>query len=392
MIQRPTKKTSRREAEAIEREKARYLAQQDAARISLRLDDVAGRYYQEVGHHLAGDGAARMIEGRLELIIERLGKDKLITDVTDADVADLISWRCGHRGRSGGFLSPATVNDTTMTLNALFTFSKRSGVRFDHEPNWRTHWLPEPANRVRELVGDEAERLEAATPENFAPFFAFARASGLRFSECFLRWSQVDWKAGQIRRAGKGDRLVTTPITSTVRAILWPLRGHHPEFVFTYVAEGAWSGRVKGQRYPLNRSLARRAWIALRAKAGVTDFRFHDFRHDLATKVLRETGNLKVAQRALNHVSITSTLRYAHVLDGDVRNALERIQSPKKSRRSVAIIALSRAQAARNARKCEVCGEPLLAKRATTRFCSGYCRLVAHRRRIDKSSRGAGGC
>jgi integrase len=71
----------------------------------------------------------------------------------------------------------------------------------------------------------------------------------------------------------------------------------------------------------------------MRAKAGVTDFRFHDYRHDFGTKLLRETGNLKLVQKALNHADIKSTLRYAHVLDEDVASAIEAAaQSREKSR------------------------------------------------------------
>ena len=36
--------------------------------------------------------------------------------------------------------------------------------------------------------------------------------------ECLLRWSEVDWGAGQIRKLGKGGRLVTRPITPTCQA------------------------------------------------------------------------------------------------------------------------------------------------------------------------------
>ena len=71
-------------------------------------------------------------------------------------------------------------------------------------------------------------------------------------------------------------------------------------------------------------AVARPQALADPAGAGrpVRDFRFHDFRHDIGTKVLRETGNLKIAQRALNHASpYLTTLRYAHVLDGEVRDA-----------------------------------------------------------------------
>jgi len=72
----------------------------------------------------------------------------------------------------------------------------------------------------------------------------------------------------------------------------------------------------------------------LRSKAGLKDFRFHDFRHDLATKLLRDTGNLKLVQRALNHSDIKSTLRYAHVLDDDIAAAVERVAKSRTNPRT----------------------------------------------------------
>ena len=76
-----TKCTTRREAEkieAIEREKAKqFVAQTEAARTSLRLDDIAGRYWHEHAQHLA---AAASAEVYLALLIKFFGKDKLITE------------------------------------------------------------------------------------------------------------------------------------------------------------------------------------------------------------------------------------------------------------------------------------------------------------------------
>jgi site-specific recombinase XerD len=63
----------------------------------------------------------------------------------------------------------------------------------------------------------------------------------------------------------------------------------------------------------------------LRKRAGVTGFRFHDFRHNFGTKLLRETGNLKLVQRALNHADIATTTRYAHVLDSEIAEAMESV-------------------------------------------------------------------
>jgi integrase len=327
-----TKATTKREAEAVERverEKARrHLAQARAASASLRLDDVAGRYWHEVGQHHAG---ADNTERQLGYLIAFFGKDRLLTDITGDDVAKLVAWRRGHRA-GARLISPFTVNDTTEQLKKLFTRAKLWGVSFDREPEWRKHWLAEPAERVRELVGDEAERLQAATRDDYAPFFAFARASGLRLDECLLRWSEVDWPARQIRKPGKGGKLVTVPITSAIREILWPLQGHDPEHVFTYVAQRSRDGRTAGQRYPVTYSGVKTAWRRLRKRAGVSGFRFHDFRHDLASKLLRDTGNLKLVQRALNHSDLKTTTRYAHVLDDEVAAAMERVtESPNLS-------------------------------------------------------------
>ena len=66
----------------------------------------------------------------------------------------------------------------------------------------------------------------------------------------------------------------------------------------------------------------------------MTDFRFHDLRHDFATKLLRDSGNLKLVQKALNHADIKTTTKYAHVLDEEVAAALDRVQkSRRKSRK-----------------------------------------------------------
>ena len=328
-----TKCTTRREAEAVERSERenaqRYVAQTRAATTSLRLDDVAGGYWQEVAQHFA---AARNIERRLGLLITFFSKDKLLPDITHDDACAMVAWRRGHRTRDGERIAPATVNLLTAQLKTLFR-RLRSRVRFEHEPEWRKLWLPVRQEHPRELVGDEAERLEAVMRDDYAPLFAFAMASGLRQSECLLRWSEVDWGAGEIRKTGKGGRLITKAITPTFREILWPLRGHHPEMVFTYIAVRTHRGWVKGRRYPITLAGLRAHWHRLRKRSGVTGFRFHDFRHDFATKALRVTRNLKLVQRMLNHADIKHTLRYAHVLDSEVADAFEQVaESRKKSR------------------------------------------------------------
>jgi integrase len=328
-----TKCTTRREAEkveAAEREKAKQVvAQSEAARTSLRLDDIAGRYWQEVGQHHAG---AIGTEHRLELLIQFFGKDKLITEITSNDVAKLVAWRRGHQSpRTKTLISSHTVNHLTEQTRKLFTRAKLWGVRFQHEPHWSDHLLPTHV-RVREVSGHEAELLD--TGDDYGRVIAFARASGLRLEECLLKWSEVYWSEGQIIKRGKGDRLVPVWITSEIRDILLPLRGHDPVHVFTYVFDHGVRGRVKGKRYPITITGMQTYWKRLRQRTGLTDLRFHDLRHDFGTKLLRETGNLEIVRKAMNHRNIATTLRYAHVLDQEVRDGMERAAKSRTKSRS----------------------------------------------------------
>lgn len=347
-----TKCTTRRDAEkfeALERERAKALVKATRrAKASLAIDDVADRLWT---HSAQYDAEPKATATNLARLIEYFGKEKPLTEIGHNEAKQMVAWRRGHRvsrrgkrtkeqGQALPLVSNATVNrSATKVLQRLFTFSKAEGAVFDDEPKWGDLLLSEPVERVRELKGHESDALDDAMRDDYEPFFDFVRASGMRFKECVtLRWSEVDFGTRQIVRTGKGGRRVVFPITPAVRDILFPLQGQHPAFCFTYVAVygNKRLGRVRGQRYALSYTGAKTAWQRLRAISGVADFRFHDFRHDFGTKLLRDSGNLKLVQKALNHRDIKSTLRYAHVLDEDVAVAVERLaQSRKKPRNKV---------------------------------------------------------
>jgi integrase len=299
------------------------------SRASLTIDDVARRLWDQSAQH---DAEAAATSTNLARLIAYFGKAKLLTDIDHAEARQLVAWRRGHRVRdraNAPLIANGTVNrSVTQVLQRLFVFAKNEGVIFEREPKWNDLLLKEPVERVRELQDSEAAALDAVMRADFEPFFAFAKASGMRLRECVtLRWSEINFGTRQIVRLGKGDKRVAFPITPTIRDILFPLQGQHPEFVFTYIAArgNRRLGKVKGQRYPLTINGAKEFWQRMRKRAGVTGFRFHDFRHNFGTKLLRDCGNLKLVQRAMNHADIKSTLRYAHVLDDDIAAAVERV-------------------------------------------------------------------
>ena len=317
-----TKCTIRKDAEkfeAAELEKAKALVKaMKRSRTSLLIDDVADRLWND---HAQYDADPKATETNLARLIEYFGKARSLTDIDHNEAKKLVAWRRGHRvsrrkdPKNAPLIANATVNrSTTKVLQRLFTFAKVEGAVFENEPKWDELLLSEPEERVRELQDDEATAFDEVMRADYGPFFDFASSSGMRLKECVtLRWSEVNFGTRQIVRTGKGGRRVVFPITPAVRDILFPLQGQHPEFVFTYVAVygNKRLGRVRGQRYPLTYNGTKTAWQRLRANAGVTDFRFHDFRHDFGTKLLRDSGNLKLVQQALNHrdIKINAALR-----------------------------------------------------------------------------------
>lgn len=57
---------------------------------------------------------------------------------------------------------------------------------------------------------------------------------------------------------------------------------------------------------------------------------FHTLRHTFATWVLHKTNNLRTTKELLGHADIRTTLKYAHTMDEEKRNALYSVFSNKK--------------------------------------------------------------
>ena len=104
-------------------------------------------------------------------------------------------------------------------------------------------------------------------------------------------------------------------------AILRGEYGQHRSRVFTYEVRHYWGG-VKGERTPIEPDTLGTAFWRARRAAGLEDLRLHDLRHTAASRIVRATGNIAAASKALGHKRITTTQRYAHLSAEDVRAAL----------------------------------------------------------------------
>lgn len=351
---------NRREAERIEereRQKARHLTEQIAKATGApeTFKAASERFWKEVGQHLAGADTALRDLIRLEVFLG----DVRLDQITDEVVTKLVTWRRAHHVADREFMrdpddptkmipSPlianATVNrSATKLLQQVLTRARKLWrVPLPFEPDWGEHMLKEPKECVREVKASEEKTLTESIRSDFLPLVNFARASGLRMAECLMRKDQVDLAGSCVHVIGKDDEPIAQPITSEMRAILMAAMANPTQNVFTYEAartckgEGGW---LKGDRLPITASYLKTMWRrARRNKTGArlpADLRFHDLRHDFATKLLRETKNLKLVQKALHHKSVTTTTKYAHVHDEEVFAGMEKAaKSRAKSRKA----------------------------------------------------------
>ncbi|KRE07417.1 hypothetical protein ASE63_22215 [Bosea sp. Root381] len=353
---------SKREAEVVER-KARERAKRDAERQALTqaafkgegpltLGVATARWWQEKGQHNTN---SETDFHNLARMVAWFGEDRRLDDITDPDITAWVAARRGERikGREtlkdkspAPLVKPATVNRSTVeALRKLFTYARKKWkIRYSSEPEWREHRVPEPGEQVAELTFVDQERVRAHLTEGYREAAMFALASGLRLNNCLLKWSEIDWEGGRLKVTQKGNRTHTMPLSRDMRAILSTCIGHDETWVFTFpLRRRSKQRRVLGERFPVTYYGLQIAWRRAAEELGI-DLTFHGLRHTTGTRILRQTGNIKAAQKVLGHASAaTTSAYYAHATEDDVRNALDatplnspRIEAPqpKKRRRS----------------------------------------------------------
>jgi len=334
-----TGKSTKREAEREEarlREELKAHAKTQAGPMAVGV--AFAKYYLEVGQfHANADNTLR----ELEWMEKHLGKATALHAITIKTVNDLIAKRRGMG------VKPATVNRTvTVRLRAVMNHARHMWKLSVSDIDWKKLMLKEPQERVRELWTDEETKLFAALRADYHPIVRMAMLSGCRREELLeLKWRDIDFQTNNLTVTGKGDKDRIIPLTSKMRDILTSLRiglgtvpsGSDP--VFTYVVQRANKerGLKRGARMPITeeglKSIYKRAILA----AEIHDFTFHDLRHTRATRLLRESGNLRLVKELLGHSDIATTVKYAHVTNDDLRNALEaadRQKSTEKDRKA----------------------------------------------------------
>ena len=154
--------------------------------------------------------------------------------------------------------------------------------------------------------------------------------TGLRVHEaCNLRRGDIDWNEGKAMIIGKGNKqaIIRFSIRSTdalkdylkVRSVIdggskiplsaLPLFARHDK--------GA-GKKIKPMTTTTGRNIVTERVRELLGEDAVGTITPHSFRHYFVTRVLRASGNLKLAQELARHKNIAVTQRYAHLSDDEL--------------------------------------------------------------------------
>ncbi|ELI5487308.1 tyrosine recombinase XerC [Staphylococcus pseudintermedius] len=143
-------------------------------------------------------------------------------------------------------------------------------------------------------------------------------ATGIRVSELVsLKTEDVDLEMCWIKVLGKGGKERIVPFGEFCRqsieqylAEFAPIQNvQHPYLITNLKGQPI---TERGVRYVLNDIVKR--------TAGVTSIHPHKLRHTFATHLLNEGADLRTVQSLLGHVNLSTTGRYTHVTNQQLRN------------------------------------------------------------------------
>jgi integrase len=291
-----------------------------------------------LSHQSRGDETLILLKGNFEHLFHK--------KLADISAWDIQKWRT-EKDKQG--LAPSTVNRRVTTLKAVLNkavewdvipvnplnkikplkIDKKSRVRFlskdeesalrqaldDREADIRRGRMS--GNEWREVRGYKTlPAIDAIFADYLKPMVLLTLNTGLRRGEAFnLRWSDIDFQHNQLTVEGttaKSGQTRHIPLNSEAQAILrsWKEQSD-TEYVF--------ASPVTRKRF----DNIKRSWEALRARAGLPNFWFHDLRHTFASNLVMAGQDLYVIKELLGHSTIQMTERYAHLAPDRKASAVE---------------------------------------------------------------------
>ena len=195
----------------------------------------------------------------------------------------------------------SVVSELALIKRVLDTSVKKWGYGIPYNPIKDIEFPKGSTARTRRLISDEKERLLTAALSQrniyIASIIEFAIETGMRRSEILkLRWCDVDLENGFAS-------LYDTKNGEDRRA---PLTRMCVEVLKTVPQNDK-------QVFPISATCLRLAWNRARNKAGISDLRFHDLRHEAVSRFFEMGMSVPEVALISGHKDVRQLFRYTHL-------------------------------------------------------------------------------
>lgn len=273
--------------------------------MSQRLDAITGRDLEQIrtGWMQAGNQASTVNRkmGSISGVFSRAVEWEHIDTHPLAKLKQL-------KVDSKGVIRYLAADETKRLRDALDARQDEMRAERESANAWRTDRHKEPMPSL----------LELPFTDHLKPMVLISLNTGMRRGELFdLKWSAVNFDTKTITVAGATTKTSDTrhiPMNKETFGVLeaWKKQVSKSPYVFP----GQGGGRFED---------VKSAWLKLLERAQIDGFRWHDMRHDFASRLVMAGVPLNTVRDLLGHADIKMTLRYAHLAPGTKAAAVDLI-------------------------------------------------------------------
>jgi integrase len=277
--------------------------------------------------HPLGTGRRQLLDNYFSHLMRVLGSE---TPVDRISHVTLVSYRLKRQLEDVGRPGPAkrvtasTINRELSALRAAFRWAETQRLPLGRNGNIfrrlsrsdrKTVFTREVSSaEPMRISDDDINKLCAAMPAPFRPLVRLAVLTGCRMNELVqLDWSEINLNSNPpyLRpRHTKNGKPRSVPLSKAALDVLPPCP-----------AEG---GRVfRGARGAPLQNL-QRAWRRARVRAGLPKARFHDLRHEWASRFVEAGGDVRALMEVGGWGSLALVARYSHSNLARVAETMER--------------------------------------------------------------------
>ncbi len=264
--------------------------------------------------------------------------DYMALPLTDITIRRAEKWRV-EKMKEG--LKPSTINRCINSLRAVLTkaeewevihehpLRKLKPLQIDTTPKVR-YLSPTEERHLYNAIESRDEELKAARERGNAhrasrgyeqmidlskhryadrmiPLVILSLKTGMRRGELFdIEWESIDFDNRIITvkaETAKSSRVRHIPISETALEVLEAWQAQAP------LKTGRLFPADDGGRL----DNVRKSWASILKEAKISDFRWHDMRHDFASKLVMKGVPLNTVRELCGHADLNTTLRYAHL-------------------------------------------------------------------------------